>query len=75
MTLTFTTMPCSGAHSPAGPCGVATRTLTPDDQGAGQEYIELYQFDTTQTNRLTHIVNNVNYWMGHNTGLSTMDLC
>jgi rhamnogalacturonyl hydrolase YesR len=43
---------------------------TPDDQGAGQEYIELYQFDTTQTNRLTHIVNNVNYWVGHNTGLS-----
>jgi unsaturated rhamnogalacturonyl hydrolase len=43
---------------------------SPDDQCAGQEYIELYQFDTTQTNRLTHIVNNVNYWMGHNTGLS-----
>ena len=41
----------------------------PDDQCAGQEYIELYQFDTTQTNRLTHIVNNVNYWMAHNTGV------
>lgn len=41
-----------------------------DDQAAGQEYIELYLFDTTQTNRLTHIANNVNYWMGHNTGLS-----
>jgi unsaturated rhamnogalacturonyl hydrolase len=44
---------------------------SPDDQCAGQEYIELYQFDTTQTNRLTHIVNNVNYWMGHNTGNSS----
>ncbi len=43
---------------------------SPDDQGAGQEYIELYQFDTTQTSRLAHIVNNVNYWMSHNTGLS-----
>ena len=47
---------------------------SPDDQCAGQEYIELYQFDTTQTNRLTHIVNNVNYWMSHNDGLSHMDL-
>jgi unsaturated rhamnogalacturonyl hydrolase len=46
-----------------------TDTL-PDDQGAGQEYIELYQFDTSQTNRLTHIVNNVNYWVGHNVGFS-----
>jgi len=45
---------------------------TSDDQGAGEEYIELYQFDTTQTSRLTHIVNNVNYWVGHNTGLGTM---
>ncbi|MGD1088124.1 MAG: glycoside hydrolase family 88 protein [Verrucomicrobiota bacterium] len=43
----------------------------PDDQCAGQEYIELYQFDTTQTNRLTHIVNNVNYWMSRNQGLSS----
>jgi unsaturated rhamnogalacturonyl hydrolase len=43
---------------------------SPDDQCAGQEYIELYQFDITQTNRLTHIVNDVNYWVGHNTGLS-----
>jgi rhamnogalacturonyl hydrolase YesR len=43
----------------------------PDDQCAGQEYIELYQFDTTQTNRLTHIANNVNYWVSHNEGLST----
>jgi len=45
---------------------------SPDDQCAGQEYVELYQFDTTQTNRLTHIANNVNYWMSHNTGLSQM---
>ena len=45
---------------------------TSDDQGAGQDYIELYQFDTTQTNRLVHIVNNANYWMSHHTGLSTM---
>ena len=42
---------------------------TPDDQCPGQEYIELYQFDTTQTNRLTHIVNNVNYWMSGGVGL------
>jgi rhamnogalacturonyl hydrolase YesR len=44
---------------------------TPDDQDAGQEYIELYLMDPTQTNRLTHIVNNVNYWMSGNLGLST----
>jgi rhamnogalacturonyl hydrolase YesR len=44
---------------------------SPDDQDAGQEYIELYQFDTTQTNRLTHIVNNVNYWVSRNQGLSS----
>jgi len=43
---------------------------SPDDQCAGQEYIELYQFDTTQTNRLTHIVNNVNFWMSGSVGLS-----
>jgi len=42
---------------------------SPDDQCAGQEYIELYQFDTTQTNRLTHIANNVNYWMSGSVGL------
>lgn len=41
----------------------------PDDQGAGQEYIELYQLDTTQTNRLAHIVNNVNFWVKGNVGL------
>jgi unsaturated rhamnogalacturonyl hydrolase len=44
---------------------------SPDDQDTGQEYIELYQFDTTQTNRLTHIVNNVNYWVSNSLGLST----
>ena len=45
---------------------------SPDDQCAGQEYVELYQFDTTQTNRLTHIANNVNYWMSHKTGTNQM---
>jgi rhamnogalacturonyl hydrolase YesR len=35
-----------------------------DDQCAGQSYIELYQLDPTQTNRLTHIVNNINYCVG-----------
>jgi rhamnogalacturonyl hydrolase YesR len=44
---------------------------SPDDQDAGQEYIELYLMDTSQTNRLTHIVNNVNFWMKGNLGLST----
>ena len=43
---------------------------SPDDQCAGQDYIELYQLDTTQTNRLTHIVNNVNFWVGNSVGLS-----
>jgi len=47
-------------------------TTTPDNQCAGQEYVELYQFDTAQTNRLTHIANNVNYWVSHNTGLSQL---
>jgi rhamnogalacturonyl hydrolase YesR len=42
---------------------------SPDDQCAGQEYIELYQFDTTQTSRLTHIANNVNYWLENGEGL------
>ena len=46
--------------------------VSPDNQCAGQEYVELYQLDTTQTSRLTHIANNVNYWMSHNTGLSRM---
>jgi rhamnogalacturonyl hydrolase YesR len=43
---------------------------SPDDQCAGQEYIELYQFDTTQTNRLTHIATNVNYWIKNNEGIA-----
>lgn len=46
-----------------------TDTL-PDDQCPGQEYIELYEFDTSQTNRLLHIANNANYWVSHNTGMS-----
>jgi rhamnogalacturonyl hydrolase YesR len=45
---------------------------SPDNQCAGQEYVELYLLDTTQTNRLTHIVTNVNYWISHNTGTSQM---
>ncbi len=45
---------------------------SPDDQCAGQEYVELYQLDTNQTGRLAHIASNVNYWMSHNTGLSQM---
>ena len=58
-----------GSFSSWGLRGGDTDT-TPDDQGAGQEYIELYQFDTSQTNRLTHIANNVNYWLAHGTGLT-----
>src|SRR5579862_2622030 len=46
-----------------------TDTL-PDDQCAGAEYIELYQLDTTQTNRLTHIVNSANFWMSGNQGIA-----
>ena len=42
---------------------------SPDDQCAGQEYVELYQFDITQTNRLAHIANNVNYWVNGSVGL------
>ena len=45
---------------------------TSDDQGAGQEYVELYQFDITQTNRLTHIANNVNFWVKGHLGLGIM---
>jgi unsaturated rhamnogalacturonyl hydrolase len=37
-----------------------------NSQCAGQSFIELYQLDPSQTNRLTHIVNNVNYWMSTN---------
>ena len=36
---------------------------TPDDQGVGQCYVELYQWDTTQQKRLTHITNNLNSWV------------
>ncbi len=43
-----------------------------DDQCAGQQYIELYHFDPTQTNRLVHIVNNVNYWVNGHVGLSSI---
>jgi unsaturated rhamnogalacturonyl hydrolase len=43
---------------------------SPDDQGAGQEYVELYQLDTSQTNRLVHITTNVDYWVSHHTGLA-----
>jgi rhamnogalacturonyl hydrolase YesR len=39
-----------------------TGTLA-DDQCAGQDYIELFQFDTTQSNRLTHITANVDFWV------------
>jgi rhamnogalacturonyl hydrolase YesR len=45
---------------------------SPDNQCSGQEYVELYQFDPTQTNRLIHIVTNVNYWVSQNTGMSQM---
>ncbi len=37
-----------------------------DDQCAGSEYIELYQLNTTQTNRITNIVANLTYWMTNN---------
>lgn len=50
---------------------VSDTDTSADNQCAGQEYIELYQFDTTQTNRLTHIANNANYWMSHKQGLSS----
>src|SRR5215469_10812717 len=42
----------------------------PDDQCAGQQYVELYLLDPTQTNRLAHITTNVDYWVSHHTGLS-----
>jgi rhamnogalacturonyl hydrolase YesR len=35
----------------------------PDSQCAAQDYIELYQFDPTQTNRLTHTVSNADFWV------------
>ncbi len=43
--------------------GADTTDKSPDDQCAGQSYIELFLLDPTQTNRLTHITNNVNFWM------------
>jgi rhamnogalacturonyl hydrolase YesR len=43
----------------------------PDDQCAGQQYVELYLLDPTQTNRLAHIATNVDYWVSHHTGFST----
>ena len=43
--------------------GADSTDTASDDQCAGQDYIELYQFDPTQTNRLTHIVNNANAWV------------
>ena len=44
--------------------GADNTDKSPDDQCAGGDYIELYELDPTQTNRLTHITNNVNYWVG-----------
>jgi rhamnogalacturonyl hydrolase YesR len=42
-----------------------------DDQCAGSEYIELYQLNTTLTNRITNIVANLNYWMTNSSGTKT----
>jgi rhamnogalacturonyl hydrolase YesR len=42
-----------------------------DDQCAGSEYIELYQLNTTQTNRITNIVANLTYWMTNSSGTKT----
>ena len=44
----------------------------PDGQCAGQQYIELYDFDPipANTNYLTHILNNVTYWVSNNIGLT-----
>jgi unsaturated rhamnogalacturonyl hydrolase len=38
--------------------------IQPDSQCAPQSYVELYQFDLTQTNRLTHVTAAVNNWTG-----------
>ncbi|MGA2221094.1 MAG: glycoside hydrolase family 88 protein [Verrucomicrobiia bacterium] len=35
----------------------------PNCQCAAQSYIELYQLDITQTNRLKHAISNANYWV------------
>jgi unsaturated rhamnogalacturonyl hydrolase len=37
-----------------------------DSQCAPQSYIELYEFDSTQTNRLTHAISNANFWVASN---------
>ena len=49
---------------------VATDTSA-DDQCAGAEYIELYQLNTTLTNRITNIVANLTYWMTNSGGTKT----
>lgn len=36
----------------------------PNSQCALQSYVELCQFDPTQTNRLTHVIRNANLWIG-----------
>src|SRR5579871_1438054 len=43
--------------------GADSTDKSPDDQCAGWQYIQLYQFDPTQTNRLIHITTNVNMWV------------
>ena len=42
------------------------RDTEPDSQCAPQSYVELYHFDITQTNRLTHAVSNANFWIASN---------
>jgi rhamnogalacturonyl hydrolase YesR len=51
--------------------GNDTTDWLPDDQCCGQAYIELYQLDTTQSARLTHITANVNAWVAN----STLSMC
>jgi rhamnogalacturonyl hydrolase YesR len=50
--------------------GTDTTDKSPDDQCAGWQYIELYQLDPTQTNRLVHITTNANIWVSQNVGLT-----
>ncbi len=50
---------------------VSDTDTSADNQCIGQDYLELYQLDPTQTNRLTHIANNVNYWISRKQGLSS----
>jgi len=47
-------------------------TTDPNAQCAGQQYIELYLQNPVpaNTNRLTNIVNSVNYWIANNVGLT-----